>query len=173
MVLLEHLLASLIGANTASGYVLSWPQSDPHQVFLGTEDVNQGAIWSEGKSPVPKNDNLDGWISKERVVAWEYLLDNIAPGGINAEGAAPGTVIASPSKTYPNYFYQWVRDSAITMKGIVNEYGKTTNAGLREVLEQYLKIQATIQGTVNPSGDYSTGGLGEPKFMVNGDPFTL
>ncbi len=51
-------------------------------------------------------DPLDSWINVEYDIAVSRLLDNVAPGGENALGAAPGTVIASPSKADPDYFYQ-------------------------------------------------------------------
>ncbi len=51
-------------------------------------------------------DPLDSWIDAEYDIAVSRLLDNVAPGGQNALGTAPGTVIASPSKDTPDYFYQ-------------------------------------------------------------------
>lgn len=169
MVLLEYFLVSLAGVHTVSGYVTAWPSSsDPHQVSLGAALEHP-----DRSSPVPTSEQLESWIAQQRKTSWKYLLDNIAPGGLNAARAAAGTVIASPSKSYPNYFYQWVRDAAITMKGVVGEYEKTKDVDLRDVVEQYIRIQGMIQGKANPSGGYYSGGLGEPKFMVDGEPFTL
>jgi glucoamylase len=53
-------------------------------------------------------DTLDTWIDKEERSAQEKLLANIAPGGKNVEGRGvmPGTVVASPSKDEPDYWYQ-------------------------------------------------------------------
>ena len=116
--------------------------------------------------------NLEDWIDIEKGLAFEYLLDNIAPNGTNTKGAADGTVIASPSKAYPNYFYQWVRDAAITIQGVIDEYEKSEDLALRDIIDNYANVQAQIQGTFNPSGGFATGGLGEPKFMVDGTPFT-
>jgi glucoamylase len=50
--------------------------------------------------------SLDAWIADEEKIALDNLLRNIAPGGANAPDAAPGSVIASPSKGHPNYYYQ-------------------------------------------------------------------
>ena len=50
--------------------------------------------------------SLDAWIDEEERIALNKLLANIAPGGANAKDAAPGSVIASPSKEHPNYYYQ-------------------------------------------------------------------
>lgn len=53
--------------------------------------------------------DLGAWLHSEEEVATERLLANLAPDGVKAKGAAPGSVIASPSKGEPNqpdYFYQ-------------------------------------------------------------------
>jgi glucoamylase len=50
--------------------------------------------------------SLDDWIAVEEKIALERLLDNVAPSGRNAKDAIPGTVIASPSQSYPNYYFQ-------------------------------------------------------------------
>lgn len=52
---------------------------------------------------------LDAWIEKEERIAIKGLLANLAPVGRNAKEAAPGAVIASPSRGQPgqpNYYYQ-------------------------------------------------------------------
>jgi glucoamylase len=50
--------------------------------------------------------SLDAWIDWEENIALQKLLDNVAPGGANTRSAAPGTVIASPSRSYPDYYFQ-------------------------------------------------------------------
>jgi hypothetical protein len=50
--------------------------------------------------------SLSAWIVQEKHVALHRLLQNIAPFGENAVDAAAGSVIASPSKHEPNYYYQ-------------------------------------------------------------------
>jgi glucoamylase len=52
---------------------------------------------------------LESWIDQEEKVALEKLLANIAPGGKNVKQAAAGTVVASPSQTDPDYWYQCKR----------------------------------------------------------------
>jgi glucoamylase len=56
----------------------------------------------------PLQDTLDAWIDKEEWTAQEKLLANVAPGGKNVQGkgVVPGTVVASPSKDEPDYWYQ-------------------------------------------------------------------
>jgi hypothetical protein len=117
-------------------------------------------------------DDLEQWIQEQRKLSFGYLLDNIASNGTNAKGAAPGTVIASPSREAPNYYYQWVRDAAITVSEIVKEFDKTGDLSLKADIDAYADLQGILQYTFNPSGGYTTGGLGEPKFEVDGAPFT-
>ena len=45
----------------------------------------------------------------------DKILDNI-------NETNNGLIVASPSTQNPDYYYHWVRDSALTMKVIVNEY---------------------------------------------------
>ena len=45
---------------------------------------------------------LSNFIAKNRPVALQGILDNIGPDGAKVAGAAPGLVIASPSKVDPD-----------------------------------------------------------------------
>lgn len=69
-------------------------------------------------------------------------------------------------------FYTWTRDSALTLKMIVDEFlfGKTD---LKPWIEDYITAQAALQTVKNPSGSLlpSGLGLGEPKYMVDGSKF--
>lgn len=58
------------------------------------------------KAELGPQSSLDAWIREEEKIALGRLLRNIAPGGPNCPDAVPGTVIASPSKEHPNYYYQ-------------------------------------------------------------------
>jgi glucoamylase len=58
----------------------------------------------------PLRETLDDWIDKEDHIALDKLLANVKPGGRNVEekarGVVDGTIIASPSKNNPDYWYQ-------------------------------------------------------------------
>jgi hypothetical protein len=56
-----------------------------------------------------RSDDLDDWIQREEGVALERLLDNAAPGGRHVLDLAPGTIVASPSRDAPDYYYQCAR----------------------------------------------------------------
>ncbi|CUS14271.1 unnamed protein product [Tuber aestivum] len=177
MVLPKSILVPIAALSYCSSfvaaYVFTGHTTDARQFAISKSEPllyeHDGTTWYK-TSTRPVGD-LGDWINLEKALAFQYLLDNIAPNGVNTEGCAAGTVIASPSKDHPNYFYQWIRDAGITVQGVIDEYAKSEDLELRDIIDRYADLQGEIQGTFNPSGGFSTGGLGEPKFMVNGAPF--
>ncbi|KAF3003613.1 Glucoamylase, intracellular sporulation-specific [Curvularia kusanoi] len=160
----------LLAFLTPSNYALSIPPLR-HLDFLGISSIQ--------KQQQPLQDTLDAWIQQEERIALDKLLANVSPGGRNVEGhdVVPGTVVASPSQDGPDYWYQWVRDAAITMNTLVDVYADDTSSALgrkaSNILDAYVDLQKTIQRTANPSGNFGDlSGLGEPKFEVDGTPFT-
>ena len=71
------------------------------------------------KADLGPQSSLDAWIDEEEKIALSKLLANIAPGGANARDAAPGSVLASPSREHPNYYYQCEKhkESTVWRKG--------------------------------------------------------
>lgn len=59
----------------------------------------------------------------------------------------------------------------MVFKVLLNQY-INGNSSLETMLKQYVTESAKLQRTSNPSGSYTTGGIGEPKFYVNGAAFT-
>ncbi|KAF2437500.1 carbohydrate-binding module family 20 protein [Karstenula rhodostoma CBS 690.94] len=115
--------------------------------------------------------SVDTFITSQRAVSIEGVLANIGADGSKAQGAAAGIVVASPSRSNPDYWYTWTRDSALTYKALVERFiaGDTT---LRKKLDEYVSSQTYLQTVSNPSGGPDTGGLGEPKFNVDRTAFT-
>ena len=76
-------------------------------------------------APTASNDVAD-WLSMETTIGSGLAFKNLF-GNIHPAGTSPGVVIASPSTklnaTDNNYFFFWVRDSALTMD-VVNNYYK-------------------------------------------------
>jgi glucoamylase len=54
----------------------------------------------------------------------------------------------------------------------VDTFINSYDASLQTEIENYINAQAIIQTVSNPSGDLSTGGLGEPKFNADETAFT-
>lgn len=73
--------------------------------------------------------------------------------------------------------FSGIRDAAITLSTIVSIYESDPTSSLSthnlEILSAYADLQYKLQHTDNPSGTFSDlSGLGEPKFNVDGSPFT-
>ncbi|KAG9828207.1 hypothetical protein KCU98_g14645, partial [Aureobasidium melanogenum] len=142
--------------------------------FLSTLPVLLGAALA---FPSPENmqeratGSLASWLSSENTVALQGVLDNIGASGSKASGASAGVVVASPSKSNPDYFYTWTRDSALVFKALVDQL-IAGNKSLEPLIQQYISAQANLQTVNNPSGGLCSGGLAEPKFEVNLTPFT-
>ena len=111
------------------------------------------------------------FISKQSPISLEGILKNIGADGSEVDGANAGIVVASPSKKDPNYFYTWTRDSALTLKLLVDLYIHG-NKGLSKTIQEYILSQGKIQTIDNLSGTFSSGaGLGEPKYYTNETSF--
>ncbi|KAL9098350.1 MAG: hypothetical protein Q9163_005980 [Psora crenata] len=114
---------------------------------------------------------LEDFIASETPVALQGVLNNIGSAGVKAPGAASGLVVASPSKIDPDYFYTWTRDSALTMKALVDAF-IAGNTNLQFQIEDYVYAQAALQAVPNRSGALSDGGgLGDPKYEADGTYF--
>ncbi len=97
-------------------------------------------------------------------VATTKLRANISP-----PGTADGVVVASPQTEAPNYFRNWVRDSAFTMSVIFklsqNSKDQLERNQWENILEKYTYFSRRNQLTPTAVG------LGEPIFEVSGIPF--
>ncbi|CDR41612.1 CYFA0S07e04170g1_1 [Cyberlindnera fabianii] len=127
-------------------------------------------------------DTFDKWLSEQVEISFNKILSNIGDDNwssdlVNYDNVALGAVIASPSKADPDYFYQWTRDGAITINTVINYLvnNQFKNTSIVTTVENYIDNSENLQKTSNPSGDYNDGTLlnfGEPKFNVDGTPFT-
>lgn len=84
------------------------------------------------------------------------ILDNLGDPQV-----ARGAVIASPSKTYPEYYFHWTRDAGLTMASLMSHGGNFP--GLAQVLKNWSAFEHMAQ-----KNSETAGGLGEPKFTVDG-----
>ncbi|KAH7411414.1 1, 4-alpha-D-glucan glucohydrolase [Cadophora sp. MPI-SDFR-AT-0126] len=130
------------------------------------------SLTSASPAPLLQSRDLNSFVESERAISLQGVKDNTGPAGAKVPGAGAGFVVASPSRVDPPYFYTWTRDSALTMKMIVDEFlfGKTE---LQPYIEDYIHAQAVLQTVANPSGTFLPAGLGlgEPKYQVDGTRF--
>jgi glucoamylase len=80
-------------------------------------------------------------------------------------------VIASPNTVNPNYLYTWVRDSSLVFKVIADQFSRGDDDSLRDQIDRFVAAEAALQQVSNPSGTVKTGGLGEPKFNIDGNAY--
>ncbi|KAK5660795.1 hypothetical protein OQA88_12163 [Cercophora sp. LCS_1] len=117
--------------------------------------------------------SVDSFIETQTPISWTKLLANIGNTGSAVPGAAKGVVVASPSRSNPDYFYTWTRDAALVLKNIVEEFVNTGDPALQTQIQNFVASQAKLQGVSNPSGTLRDGsGLGEPKYMVDLTQYT-
>lgn len=72
----------------------------------------------------------------------------------------------------PDYLYTWIRDSSLVYKYIIDRYVSGRDTTLSNSINTWISSMAIIQQVSNPSGTVSTGGLGEPKFLISEQAFT-
>ncbi|TFY76736.1 hypothetical protein EWM64_g7278, partial [Hericium alpestre] len=114
---------------------------------------------------------VDAWIAKESPIAQAGLLANIGSNGAKAYGAKPGIVVASPSKSNPDYFYTWTRDSSLVFKALIDQLVLGLDTSVRALVDDFIGAEAILQQVQNPSGSVTSGGLGEPKFNADETQF--
>lgn len=78
----------------------------------------------------------------------------------------PGMVVASPSRSNPDYYYDWVRDTSLTYRAIVDYYELTRDPKIKKMIFTWIEAEAYRQKQPTFTG------LGEPKYMVDGSGYT-
>jgi glucoamylase len=79
-----------------------------------------------------------------------------------------GAIVASPSTEHPDYYYDWVRDSAIAMGLISKRYQNEQRLTDKKRLLHYVDWVMLTQNQVSPHG---VDVLGEPKFYITGQVY--
>jgi glucoamylase len=87
--------------------------------------------------------------------------------GALANIQANGAVVASPSQIQPNYYFDWIRDTSLTMKAVVSlAYDTSTRAPLQADL--LARIDRWIDWELGLQAVPKLTDLGEPRFYLNG-----
>jgi glucoamylase len=137
---------------------------------LATENIEEVLPGSRGTTTNAATKSFESWTLFQYERAQTGLLANISP-----DGAARGAVIASPSRSYPDYFWHWIRDAALVMDTVLNLHAREKNVLKREqylsILRDFTHFSRQNQLTPNRSGSPTDTGLGEPKFHADGRAF--
>lgn len=138
------------------------------------------SFWSLSTTPEEPSteDEFNNWVVLQSNRSFDFILENI--GGISTtldpNEVSYAVVVASPSKVHPDYFYQWTRDSALTLRSLIYwlDDNQFPESELSTVIESYIEHNYHLQRLTNKSGKFSDPtkkSLGEPKFLPNGQPF--
>lgn len=89
--------------------VLRWQSTDPktiqdEQIIINTNGTNLYDRYSI-VSLIPREE-YEHWLRTESEYAFEAIIRNTGGYGPGLDDVLPGAVIASPSKSHPNYYYQ-------------------------------------------------------------------
>jgi glucoamylase len=87
--------------------------------------------------------------------------------GVLSNLKSNGAIVASPSTSNPNYYFDWVRDTGLTMRALVRiAYDPRTETTLRSRL--LTQIDRWIKWELRRQEQNRLTGLGEPRFHVDG-----
>ncbi|KAI8320640.1 Six-hairpin glycosidase [Martensiomyces pterosporus] len=146
------------------------PMARPTTAFLAQHHPPGTYKNSEVFATSSGSGELAGWIQAQDDYAKRRILANIAPFADDPSAMA-GAVCASPSRSKPNYYYTWTRDSGLVMNEIFTWLTTARNATwakqLRETIDDYVAFTSHVQ-----SLEGLKYGLGEAKFNMDGSPFT-
>jgi glucoamylase len=78
----------------------------------------------------------------------------------------PGMVVASPSRSNPDYYYDWVRDTALTYRSLIDLYELKKDPKIKQMIFTWVDAEAYRQKQPTFTG------LGEPKYFIDGSGYT-
>ncbi|MGZ3702422.1 MAG: glycoside hydrolase family 15 protein [Bdellovibrionota bacterium] len=109
--------------------------------------------------------SFNDWVQAESRISTERMLRNIAP-----PGAAPGIVVASPSRQAPNYYFHWTRDSSLVMREVAELFAGAQGAEKAALLS---RLQDFVALALRQQSNPGAMGLGEPRYNVDGSADTI
>lgn len=110
-------------------------------------------------------DSFTQRINRHDFHARQALMKNINP-----YDALPGTVLASPSRSNPDYYYHWIRDASLVMQVVLDLYEEEYDPIEKEDYLQRVKEFADLTSIQQSNSGFEN--LGEPKYNVDGTAFT-
>jgi glucoamylase len=106
-----------------------------------------------------ENAGLDGRIQAMLAKSLPRLACNLSRG-------SPGSIVASPQTQDPNYYFHWIRDSALVIQALSRLLPYVTDTSnevrIRELIDDFVTFSSTLQHSPTPYG------FGETRFNVDG-----
>ncbi len=104
---------------------------------------------------------FEDWLKAQSLISLTRMNDNISP-----VGTVPGTVIASPQRQDPDYYFHWIRDSALVLDAVLIYKDSPKYAPIwKKTLTDFVNFSKQLQVTASLTG------LGEPRYNTDGTPF--
>lgn len=103
------------------------------------------------------------WLNSKVDFSLHKIFENVSP----ADGL-PGAVVASQSRSSPDYYYHWVRDAALTMISLMDVYQTTDNNEIKNKIHQALFDYLAFSNLTQQNATHP----GEPKFYVDAAAYT-
>ncbi|MBC7384870.1 MAG: glycoside hydrolase family 15 protein [Cryobacterium sp.] len=123
------------------------------------------ALWVSLPVANGAESSLEHWIQDQTKRSLDFMIHAISP----SDGAL-GSVMASPSRSQPDYYAFWVRDGSLVMREVWN-YRSVNGKLAQNTLKDFALFSRRLQGTSNWSGAAYDLGIGEPKFEIDGHPY--
>lgn len=131
-------------------------------LFVAATAVGYSSINPPSPHPAIESQlqDFESWLNLQLWVTEEKMYNNISPAN-----TVRGTILASPSKADPNYYYYWVRDGALVMRSVLMLRESSSGADRQrhdDALMDYVRFSRANQ--------IATGfeAMGEPRFNVDG-----
>ncbi|OBA23957.1 Six-hairpin glycosidase [Metschnikowia bicuspidata var. bicuspidata NRRL YB-4993] len=154
-------------------------RSDKKISDVSNQEIYEPFIATQEYDILVEDTEFDSWLAEHANRSLFFMLENI--GGIltilNASEVSEGLVVASQLRRNPNYLFNWIRDSALTIRSfihILDDSQENSLISFKQIIELYIEANYYLQRQPNLSGNFHDkrrASLGEPKFMPNGLPF--
>jgi glucoamylase len=95
------------------------------------------------------------------VASFKTVIDNASKSDVK-----PGMVVASPSRSKPDYYFDWVRDTALTYRALIDYYELKKDPRIKNMIFTWVDAEAYRQNQPTFTG------LGEPKYFIDGSGYT-
>jgi glucoamylase len=96
---------------------------------------------------------------------FNYSLQTVISNATKPD-VRPGMVVASPSRQNPDYYFDWVRDTALTYRALIDYYELKKDPKIKKMIFTWIEAEAFRQKQPTFTG------LGEPKYFVDGSGYT-
>lgn len=122
-----------------------------------------GSTSAHAANTAVKRKDFVTWVSWQENESIKRMFANIS-----SPDSARGSVMASPERHEPNYFFHWTRDAALTMGEVLDLYDRAIGSDrtrIKKMMLEYVDFSRSNQLS------NALTGLGEPKFNPDGSPF--